>query len=88
MNVSAGTRIRILATSFLLTATALGGITTARQVKNAEGCSLDEDSRPSRGGCEGGGHGCYDCLYSDPAGIIECFESPDGDTMVCQPFAD
>ncbi len=56
--------------------------------KNATGCSLEEDTRPAPGGCRDAPSGnCYDCLHSDPYGIIECAESPDGTELYCRPFA-
>jgi hypothetical protein len=86
MNITTGTRTRILAVLLLLVATTLGGMTEPRVAKNATGCSLEDESRPSPRGCLDGSGGCYDCLYSSGGGIIECWETPGGDIGGCQPF--
>jgi hypothetical protein len=83
MNVS--TRARTVALLLVLAATALSALGTPLPRKNATGCSLEEDSRPSSDGCTGRGFGCYDCGYSDPYGIIQCFENIDGTIAYCKP---
>jgi hypothetical protein len=81
------TGIGILALLLLLAATAPAETPKPARAKNATGCSLTEGASPSRQGCRLGGRvGCYECLYSDPFGIIQCFETPDGSTMACRPY--
>jgi hypothetical protein len=79
------TGIGILALLLTMAATAPAG-TAPVPAKNASGCSLTEDASPSPRGCRSGRANCYECLYSDPFGIIQCFESADGSTMICRPF--
>lgn len=85
MNAKTGTRMRILAALLLLGSTALSGTAGPGSAKRATGCSLTGGS-PGPDGCTGGEDGCYDCLHSDRYGIYECYESPDGATLYCQPF--
>jgi hypothetical protein len=85
MHLKTGTKIRILATCLLLAVTMLGGMPRSHAIKNATGCSY-ETGRPTLFGCRGVSGDCYECLHSDPFGIIECFESPDGAIMYCRPF--
>lgn len=79
------TKARIATLALLLAATSLGGMSTPAPLKNATGCSLEEDAKPSARGCIFGAAGCYDCGYSDPFGIIQCFENIDGTIAYCQP---
>jgi hypothetical protein len=88
MNLKTGTKIRILAASLLLAATALGGMSGPSPVKNATGCSRsDHGGLPTAGGCEYGGDGCYDCIYSDRYGYKRCYEYPDGSIAGCEPWS-
>lgn len=87
MKLRTATRIRVLVTALILTATAVYGLISPQPGKNASGCSLVEDARPGGNGCVGMiGSNCYECLHSDPFGFIECFESPDGGVIYCRPF--
>ncbi len=87
MILRAGTKVRILATLLLLTATALGGTPSPPGTKNNVGCSLETtEGRPARKECVDGVDSCYDCLYSDAAGIVECWETADGLSSYCVPY--
>lgn len=86
MPLTRGTKIRILAVLLLSAATALSGRAQPYGTKNATGCSLEDESRPSARGCIAGAAECYDCLHSDSAGIVECYEYPSGEIAGCEPF--
>jgi hypothetical protein len=86
MSLTRGTKIRIFSILLLSVAGTLSGMATPPNTKNAEGCSLVDEAKPSARGCIGGSGECYDCLHSDSGGIVECYEWPDGEIADCKPF--
>jgi hypothetical protein len=86
MSLTRGTKIRMIAVLLLSTATALSGMVAPYSTKGI-GCSLEDDSKPTARGCLAGSAECYDCLHSDSAGIVECYEYPTGEIAGCEPFS-
>lgn len=70
----------------LAAVTAPSGVAAPPLTKNATGCSLVEESKPTARGCLPGAGECYDCLHSDSGGIMECYEYPSGEIAGCEPF--
>jgi hypothetical protein len=80
-----GTLLRALTILMLLLAASQSGMANPRQSKDATGCTLVEDTRPSWYGCiwTMARMNCYSCTYSDDRGLTDCWESPDGEIQYC-----
>lgn len=80
--------VRLLAVllAFLTAASAPVSKQGLQRPKNASGCSRINNTSYQFGFCQWPGGGCYYCEYSDPFGIIGCYEAPDPrDGMSCFP---
>jgi hypothetical protein len=86
MGLKTGTKLRIVATLFLMAATTLGGATSPPSPKNAVGCSLvDSEDYATQDGCAYGGYGCFRCGHSTGGGTFTCWENSDGTIGGCNP---